>query len=78
MLAAQEQKWADSSQYLDRAMKLDPIDFPQAWYVDAVANYNLKKYDVAEKSAREAGQPDLNTSTPARIIYWVWYLKTRL
>ena len=58
MLAAQEQKWADSSQYLDRAMKLDPIDFPQAWYVDAVANYNLKKYDVAEKSAREAVKLD--------------------
>jgi tetratricopeptide (TPR) repeat protein len=54
MLAAQEQKWTDSGQYLDRALKLDPIDFPQAWYVDAVANYNMKKYDAAEKSVREA------------------------
>jgi tetratricopeptide (TPR) repeat protein len=58
MLAAQENKWAEAGPYLDRALKLDPIDFPQAWYVDAAANFNLKKFDAAEKSAREAQKLD--------------------
>jgi tetratricopeptide (TPR) repeat protein len=54
LLAAKEANWQESAHYLDRAMELDPVDFPQAWYADAVANYNLKKYDSAERSARTA------------------------
>jgi len=54
MLASRQQNWPDAAQYLDRALRLDPIDFPQAWFVDAVANYNIKNYENAEKSAREA------------------------
>jgi tetratricopeptide (TPR) repeat protein len=54
MLASRQQNWPDAAQYLDRAVRLDPIDFPQAWFVDAVANYNIKNYENAEKSAREA------------------------
>jgi tetratricopeptide (TPR) repeat protein len=54
LLSAQQQKWEDSASYLDRALKLDPIDFPQAWFADAVADYNLKRYDAAEASARQA------------------------
>src|SRR5258708_3944199 len=42
LLCAQQQQWEDSARYLDRAVKLDPVDFPQAWYADAVADYNLK------------------------------------
>jgi len=58
LLAAQEGKWADAGSYLDKGLKLDPVDFPQAWYVSAAANFNLKKFDAAEKSAREAQKLD--------------------
>jgi tetratricopeptide (TPR) repeat protein len=58
LLAAKDAHWEESGRYLDRAVELDPVDFPQAWYADAVANYNLKKYDAAEKSAREAMKLD--------------------
>jgi tetratricopeptide (TPR) repeat protein len=68
MMAAQQNKWEEAGQYLDRGLKLDPIDFPQAWYADAAANYNLKKYDAAEKSAREAMKLDVKHSNP-RIQY---------
>jgi len=54
LLSAQDQRWEDSARYLDRAVQLDPIEYPQAWYADAVANYNLTRYDAAEASAREA------------------------
>lgn len=66
MMAAQQNKWEEAGPYLDRALRLDPIDFPQAWYVDAAANFNLKKFDAAEKSAREAQKLDakhVNTRT---------------
>jgi tetratricopeptide (TPR) repeat protein len=58
LLAAKDANWQESGKYMDRAVELDPVDFPQAWYADAVANYNLKKYDAAERSAREAVKLD--------------------
>jgi tetratricopeptide (TPR) repeat protein len=58
LLAAKDANWQESGKYLDAAVELDPVDFPQAWYTDAVANYNLKKYDRAEKSARMAVKLD--------------------
>lgn len=64
MMAARENKWEEAAPYLDRGLKLDPIDFPLAWYASAAANFNLKKYDVAEKSAREAIKMDPRHRNP--------------
>lgn len=64
LLAAKDAKWEESGGYLDRAVELDPVDFPQAWYTDAVANYNLKRYDAAEKSARAAVKLDPRHANP--------------
>jgi TolA-binding protein len=58
LLAAKDANWQESGKYLDRAVELDPVDFPQAWYADAVANFNLGKYDAAEKSSRAAVKLD--------------------
>jgi tetratricopeptide (TPR) repeat protein len=52
--SAREQAWADAAKYMDRALQLDPVDFPRLWFEDAVANYNLQNFDRAEKNAREA------------------------
>ena len=64
LLAAKDANWPESGKYLDRAVELDPVDYPQAWYTDAVANYNLKKYDAAEKGARMAVKLDLRHANP--------------
>jgi Tfp pilus assembly protein PilF len=61
---ATEVNWLKSAEYLDQAVKLDPVDYPQAWYADAVAHYNLKNYDAAEKSAREAVKLDPRHANP--------------
>ena len=37
-------------------MRLNPFDFPGAYYANAVANYQLKNFEAAEKSAREASK----------------------
>jgi tetratricopeptide (TPR) repeat protein len=64
LLAAKDANWPESAKYLDRAVELDPVDFPQAWYADAVANFNLLKYDAAERSARAAVKLDPRHANP--------------
>jgi Tfp pilus assembly protein PilF len=64
LLYAGEANWKESGDILDKAVKLDPVDFPQAWYADAVAHYNLKDYDAAERSAREAVKLDPKRANP--------------
>ncbi len=63
-LSAQEQKWQDVSDTCDRILKLNPIEFPQAYFFSAVANYNLGKLEMAEKSAREAQKIDTEHRFP--------------
>jgi hypothetical protein len=33
-------------------VRLDPMNSPMAWYFSAVANYNLGRFDAAERSVR--------------------------
>jgi tetratricopeptide (TPR) repeat protein len=63
-MAARREDWPESARYLDRALQLDPVDFPQLWFEDAVASYNMKEYDRAEKNAREALKLDSNHRNP--------------
>ena len=58
----QEQKWEDVARTTEVVMRLNPYDFPQAVYYNAVANSQLERLDIAEKSAREA----LAIGTPKR------------
>jgi TolA-binding protein len=64
LLAARAQNWQALAEVSDRAIKLDPFDYPQAFFFNAVANFNLKKVDVAEKSAREAERLDTRHQYP--------------
>ena len=67
VMSAQEQKWQDVVDHTDRLLRLNPVDFPQAWFFNALGNFYLKNMDAAEKSAREGlsrdpahHYPDLN------------------
>lgn len=51
-LACDESKWDEAVRYLDQAVRLDPMDSPKAWYFNALANYNLGRFDLAERSVR--------------------------
>jgi tetratricopeptide (TPR) repeat protein len=53
-LALKEHNWEDVAQTTDKIMRLNPYDYPDAVYFNAVANSQLGKLDIAEKSAREA------------------------
>jgi tetratricopeptide (TPR) repeat protein len=58
VLDLRAQSWAELVDVTDRAIKLDSFDYPQAFYYNAVANYYLKNFDSAEKSAREVEKLD--------------------
>jgi tetratricopeptide (TPR) repeat protein len=57
-LALQEQKWQEASEACGRVIRLNPFEFPQAYFFNAVANYNLGNLEAAEKNAREAQKTD--------------------
>jgi tetratricopeptide (TPR) repeat protein len=68
MLAVEKKQWSDAARYLDAALKLDPVRFPDAWFNDSVAAYNLRNYVGAEKSVREALKLDPQHRNP-RAVY---------
>jgi Flp pilus assembly protein TadD len=53
-MAAHGQNWPDAARYWDRALQLDPVDFPRLWFKDALADYHVQNFDRAERNAREA------------------------
>jgi tetratricopeptide (TPR) repeat protein len=63
-LSLKEQKWQDVADTTSRLIKLDPVDYPDAYFYNSVANYYLKNFDVAEKSAREAQKLDTRNRIP--------------
>src|SRR5262249_5110956 len=52
-IAAREQKWQDMADLTAKVVALNPINFPNAWFFNGYANYNLGRLVDAEKSARE-------------------------
>ncbi len=47
-----------------RAVAMNPLEFPELYFNYAIANYNLKHYDVAERSARRAIDVDTDHEVP--------------
>jgi tetratricopeptide (TPR) repeat protein len=64
ILDAREGKWKEVSESTSKAIRLDPVDFPVAFYFDALANYNLQNFEVAEKSARQLQKLDTQHRYP--------------
>jgi tetratricopeptide (TPR) repeat protein len=53
-----KKQWPLLAESTRALLDLDPYDYPQAYYMNALANYNLRNVDAAEKSAREAERLD--------------------
>ncbi len=53
LLAARDRKWDEAANYSKQVIDLNPVEFPAAFWCNAVANYNLKKIDDAQKSTQE-------------------------
>ena len=64
MLAARESNWQDVARITDTVIKLNPYDFPHAYYFNSVAYLNLQNYAAAEKSCREFIKMDTQRRIP--------------
>jgi tetratricopeptide (TPR) repeat protein len=53
-LDVQESKWQEAAAASAKVLRLDPYEFSEAYYFNAVSNLNLHDLDAAERSAREA------------------------
>jgi tetratricopeptide (TPR) repeat protein len=54
MISAAEQKWQETADLTDRALDLEPTAFPEAYYLNALAHFDLGNLDQAERSAHRA------------------------
>jgi len=63
-MALQEQNWQSLIDNTDQLLRLDPFEFPQAYYFNALGHLQLKNYDAAEKSAHQAVEADRRQSNP--------------
>jgi tetratricopeptide (TPR) repeat protein len=57
-LAMQAHDWPNVIDITSKLVSLNPINFPAAYYYNAAANYNLKNFDDAEKSALQGIRVD--------------------
>lgn len=64
ILAFEEANWQDLADITDRLLRLNPYDFIGAYYYNGVAHYQLRHFDEAEKSLREALGMDFRNQSP--------------
>lgn len=58
LLSAQAGKWQEVADYTSRVIQLNPVEFPGAFWLNALANYRLGKAGEAEHSAKQLLQVD--------------------
>jgi len=64
VIAFHEKNWADVLAMTDKVLRLDPYDYPAAYYYNALANMYLKHPGPAEKSARQSIAMDTQHTNP--------------
>jgi len=58
VLEARDSQWTEAAAASARAIHLDPVDFPEAYFFNGLALFRLGQDVAAEKSAREAVRLD--------------------
>jgi len=53
VLSDRSEQWTESAKYSGEWIRLDPVEYPNAYLLNAVANIHLNNLEQAEKSARE-------------------------
>jgi tetratricopeptide (TPR) repeat protein len=64
LVAFQEEQWQELANTTERLLRLNPYEFPAAYYYNGVANYQLKNYDAAQKSLEQAIGADRRNANP--------------
>jgi tetratricopeptide (TPR) repeat protein len=57
-MAFEANQWPDVLETTNKLLALNPVNFPEAYFFNGVANFHLKNLDAAEKSARQGLRVD--------------------
>jgi protein O-mannosyl-transferase len=60
----QQGRWQEAAGLSDRVLRVNSVDYPVAYFLNAMANLRLNHLDQAEKSAREAIRLDSGHRNP--------------
>ena len=63
-IALREQHWQEALDASEKLLALNPINFPEMWFSNGVANYCLEHFAAAEKSARRGLEIDTEHHVP--------------
>ncbi len=64
LMAFQEKRWQGVVDETSAVLRLNPLSFAQDWFYNSAANYYLGHFDLAEKSARQGIQTDVEHRVP--------------
>jgi len=64
ILELQAKRWQELADITDKTIHLDAFDYPQAFFFNSVANFNLHNLEAAEKSAKQAQRLDTRNQFP--------------
>lgn len=64
VIAFHEKKWQELVEITEKVKRLDPYDYPAAYYYNAVANLQLRNLGPAEKSVRQSIAMDTQHENP--------------
>jgi tetratricopeptide (TPR) repeat protein len=67
-LASDQSKWEDAAKYLDQANRLDPMNSSMSWFFSAVADFNLGRFEAAERSIRSEIRLDQDKNPRAKYL----------
>src|SRR6266536_1349058 len=63
-IALREHNWRELDETSAKLLALNPLNFPDVWISNSIANYFLQNFDAAEKSARRGLQVDTEHRVP--------------
>ena len=63
-MAGEEENWTEVLSLTGHILDSDPLNYPDAYFYNSVANYRLKKIEDAEKSGLKAERLDLRNRFP--------------
>ena len=56
LMAVKARDWRQVADITDHVLRLNTFEYPQAYFFNAAANFNLRHVDVAEKNALCGGE----------------------
>ncbi|NWG13092.1 MAG: tetratricopeptide repeat protein [Acidobacteria bacterium] len=76
-IAGHERRWEEVADITDRALALNPLDFPEGFFMNALANYHLERLEASERSARRAVRIDSAHRYPQAHLLLAFILRHR-